>query len=355
MDRSKTLGAPMRIGLLGFGQLARNYYVPALRRIIGIELIAVADPLVESRDAARALYPSIKTYPTHLALLEEQPLDALLIATQPSSHLQIWNDVVKRKVPIFMEKPFVLYGQLAQACDPPRSDRVLMLNLNRRFWPAYRRIRELICSGQIGRPQKAEFVLRVDVLRWCSVTSHRLSPAEGGVLYDLGSSQLDLIKTIFSKYPASITARASTKRWQDDHVEILVNYAGGLSVRCDLAYSDRNRESIMIEGSKGRVRLDDPNMGLHLEPSGGRTVPIVSRFRDAILLGYRGLRRDQSMLRYTIRASIEEFVLAVRARGPFGIGFEEAVENNIWLEAAWRSIANGTPETVDRLILGNQP
>ena len=49
----------LRLGLAGFGQLARKYYVPALRALNGVDVSMVADPLDASREAARAAFPGV--------------------------------------------------------------------------------------------------------------------------------------------------------------------------------------------------------------------------------------------------------------------------------------------------------
>jgi hypothetical protein len=49
------------------------------------------------------------------------------------------------------------------------------------------------------------------------------------------------------------------------------------------------------------------------------------------------------MTRYTIHAALESFVRSLRTGAPFSPGFDEAVRNVRWLEAAERSLADGQP------------
>src|SRR5512132_4143237 len=136
-------GSALSIGLAGFGRLARDYYVPAFRTLEGARLVAVADPLAESRaDAARRI-ASIAVFSDLRAMLESSRLDALLVASPPSTHLPIWNAAAARGLPVFMEKPFVLSGQLGEI-DRGHGSSNLMLDFNRRFWPTYRRVGELV-------------------------------------------------------------------------------------------------------------------------------------------------------------------------------------------------------------------
>jgi predicted dehydrogenase len=247
---------------------------------------------------------------------------------------------------VFMEKPFVLDGQLERATPAAAARRLLMVNFNRRFWPEYQRLRALVQSGAIGRPAAAEFILQTDVLSWSSITRHRLSPSEGGVLYDLGSQVLDLAMTVFGQEPVSIDARIHTERWEADHVRLSLELAGGTAVHCSLAYTDHNRECAVIRGAAGTARLRDPNMAVHLERVSSSMRSLVGLCRDAAVLGYRALRRDHSMLRFSVRSALETFVRALHAGQPFSPGFDDAERNLRWLEAARRSAASGRPEAL---------
>jgi predicted dehydrogenase len=51
-------GTPLRLGIIGFGRLAQNYYVPAFRRLSQGQVVAIADPLPVRQAAARAWFPT---------------------------------------------------------------------------------------------------------------------------------------------------------------------------------------------------------------------------------------------------------------------------------------------------------
>ena len=333
---------PLRIGIAGFGRLARDYYLPAFPTIGGARLVAVADPLPESREAATQRLPSRDVYPDHRAMLERANLDAILVATPPSSHLEIWNHAAARSVAVFMEKPFVLCGQL-EKIDRGKATSNLMLDFNRRFWPTYRRVGELVRRGVLGRPVEADFRLHVDLLGWSTVTRHRLSGDEGGILHDLGSHAIDLAADLLGEEPERVTAEMRSSRWPEDHLLIDLAFADGSAVRCDLAYADRTAERLSVRGPLGTLRLSDPNMAIHHEPNGAGGPRLAARCLDAAVFAYRALRRARSMARFSIRSALDAFVRAVSAGEPLSPGFEDAVKNVRWLEAAARSAAEAKP------------
>ena len=61
------------------------------------------------------------------------------------------------------------------------------------------------------------------------------------------------------------------------------------------------------------------------------------------------LRRERSMLRYTVRASLAEFLRALSLGQPFSPNFDDAIENAICLEAAMGSAREVNVSEVRRM------
>jgi hypothetical protein len=198
---------------------------------------------------------------------------------------------------------------------------------------------DLVRRGAIGTPLHLEFGLHIDVRRWSSVTKHRLDAVEGGVLHDLGGHAIDLATQIVGGEPDSIAARSIT-----DRIELQLDFAGGSSARCDVAYSDRTREWLAVRGPQGSVRLAEPNMVLHAGNGGLLRNRVMAPLVDAAALGFRGLLRSRSIGRATIRAALASFAASVRTGTAFTPGFADGVRNALWVEAAARSLASdGAP------------
>ena len=324
---------PFRLGIVGYGRLARQYYRPALHGL-DLDQLLVADTLEASREAARRDLPRAQVFADPAELLAQRP-DGVIIATPPSSHLPLWQSASRAGIPVLMEKPFVLRGELSAATGTPREQRLLMIDFNRRFWGPYRRVAELVQGGAIGEVTGAELVLEVNVRPWSAVTSHRLDPAEGGALYDLGSQTVDLATWLLGREPSAVKAVGS-----GDSVRIDLVFPGDVVARCIVGYGDRTSERLCIEGGRGRVRMADPNMVLHLERGGSPAR--WSTLADMALLGCRGLLRSRSMSRRSIALAIETFVERVGRSAPFWPGFADASRSTRLLEAAARSLELGT-------------
>jgi predicted dehydrogenase len=332
--------APFRLGILGFGRLARQYYCPALRDLGSLGQVLVADTLDHSRDAARRALPGATVFADPAEVLAQRP-DGLIIATPPSAHLNLWRAAMRAGIPVLVEKPFVLMGELAAATGTVSEQRLLMVDFNRRFWGPYRKIAELVRGGMVGDVTRIELTLQVDVRPWCAVTSHRLDPAEGGALFDLGSQVMDLATWLLAREPSAVLAMPGSSGGPGDQVQVDLIFPGDVIARCRVGYGRRTEERLYIEGQSGRIRMADPNMSVHLER--GRTAAPWAALSDLAMLGWRGVFRSQSMSRYSIARAIRTFVECIERSMPFSPGFAEAARSSRLLEAAATSLALGRP------------
>lgn len=330
---------PLRLGLAGFGRLARDYYLPALARRPEARLVAIADPLEPSRAVARARCPDARLYESAASMLAAASLDALLVASPPSTHLGAWRAASDAGLAVFVEKPLLLAHQLPLVA-PDEAARV-MVDFNRRFWPPYARAGAAIASGLLGAPVALDFQLHLDVLGWSTVTRHRLAPEEGGLVHDLGSHAIDFASWLLGEAPHEITAVARTERSPGDRLGLTLAFPSGATARTDLAYGDRTRERLVARGPGGSLRLDEPNMALHVRRAGARPARLRARVLDVAVLAYRALRRSRSVGRASIRGALDAFLGAVRRGAPLEPGLADGLWNARCVAAAVRSAAAG--------------
>jgi predicted dehydrogenase len=209
-------------------------------------------------------------------------------------------------------------------------------------------------AGRAGEVARIELRLEVDVLRWGGADSHRFAPGEGGALHDLGSHLLDLAWMLLAREPARISARAESRRWENDHVRLTLDLPGGPAVECELGYGARNREQVVVHGTRATLALLDPNGMIHLRPAGSRALPVLERARDGAALAIRGVLR-RSLLRGSIRSALGEFLSALAEGRHPQPGLDDALRNAAWLAAAARSMASGLPAEVRAPTLPHRP
>ena len=100
----------MRVGCIGIGGRLGTLITDLLALYDDAELAAYVE--VKTREQLMEQHPKIKeqiscarSYPTAEAMLESETLDGIMIGTRCSSHARLAELVIKKGIPLFLEKP----------------------------------------------------------------------------------------------------------------------------------------------------------------------------------------------------------------------------------------------------------
>ncbi|MED7953443.1 Gfo/Idh/MocA family protein [Streptomyces sp. BE303] len=109
-----TGAAPLRTAVLGAGWVAREVWVPLLEAHPVFEVAAVVDA---DPEAARAVAPAGRAVPVAARPeeLADVPLDAAVVALPNHLHVPAARVLLRRGVPVFVEKPVCRTGEEARA------------------------------------------------------------------------------------------------------------------------------------------------------------------------------------------------------------------------------------------------
>jgi myo-inositol 2-dehydrogenase/D-chiro-inositol 1-dehydrogenase len=143
---------PIRVGLIGAGQMGFWHARCLAHDIQQAQLAAVADPDEDAARRAAALAPGTRWTTSHEAMLSDPSIQAVVIASPDPSHARLIEEAAQAGKDIFCEKPL--------ACDLAEADAALaavashgvklQVGFQRRFDPAYKRAREVIAAGELG-------------------------------------------------------------------------------------------------------------------------------------------------------------------------------------------------------------
>jgi len=133
----------------------------------------------------------------HLDSLEAvDNADAVLIATPPATHPELVVSALRMGLPVFCEKPFVLNGE--QFRDIERAiaavGKPVHVGYVRRLYPSVMLARSLVEAGTVGDVVEVE-AYEGQQFSWPVASDYVISSRSnaGGVLFDLGSHNLDAI------------------------------------------------------------------------------------------------------------------------------------------------------------------
>ncbi len=103
----------LRVALVGAGRWARAAHVPAWRQVQGARLVAVADPDPGRREAVAAEL-GIHPYPSLAAVLEDEGIDVVDVASATGSHFALAKAAIEAGCHVLCEKPVALAAAQAE-------------------------------------------------------------------------------------------------------------------------------------------------------------------------------------------------------------------------------------------------
>lgn len=188
---------PLRVGLVGYGFAGQTFHAPVLSAVPGMELAAVAS---SQGDKVAAEWPGAAVVADVGALVAGQDVDLVVVATPNAQHFPVAKAALEAGKHVVVDKPFTLDASEARELAALAQRRGVLLSVyqNRRFDADFLTLRDLLASGDLGRPVYFESHFdrfRPEVRdRW----RERAVPG-AGLWVDLGAHLLDQALQLFGK------------------------------------------------------------------------------------------------------------------------------------------------------------
>jgi 1,5-anhydro-D-fructose reductase (1,5-anhydro-D-mannitol-forming) len=185
----------VRWGIIGCGDVTEVKSGPAFQKADGSALVAVM-----RRDGSRARdyarrHGVARAYDSARELIDDPEVDAVYVATPPSSHADLAAMIAAAGKPCLVEKPMaVTHDECVRMADAFASRGVpLWVAYYRRALPRFLTVRDLLREGAIG--QLTSVHVQVSARLMTDTTAWRLDPATAGagLFFDLGSHSVDLL------------------------------------------------------------------------------------------------------------------------------------------------------------------
>ncbi len=187
----------VRWGIIGCGEVTEVKSGPGFQNAEGSELVAVMRrDFGKAQDYARRHHVA-RAYASADDLIADPDVDAVYIATTPSSHVEIALRVAAAGKPCLVEKPMgVNHAECVRMVAAfKRANAPLWVAYYRRALPRFLEVRRLITSGAIGRPTSAHIRVTTPLATGEQALGWRYNPAVAGagLFLDLASHCVDLI------------------------------------------------------------------------------------------------------------------------------------------------------------------
>ncbi|TWI84957.1 putative dehydrogenase [Lacibacter cauensis] len=194
-------------GIIGCGDVTEVKSGPAFNKVPGSKLVAVM-----RRDAAKAAdyakrHNVPRWYNDAEALINDAEVNAIYIATPPSSHEAYALAAIKAGKPVYVEKPMTMSYAAAQnmvhAADAANVK--LTVAHYRRQWPLFQKIRSLLAEKAIGEVRLVQLTFCKQPPTAAELSDEKLlwrfdpAIAGGGLFHDLAPHQLDILYWLFGE------------------------------------------------------------------------------------------------------------------------------------------------------------
>ncbi len=136
---------PLRIAVIGAGEWARQYHLPALAVLAkesAVEIAGIWNRTVETADRVARQYSIRRVYRAFEDLLADEHLDCFAVLVNSNVLMEVIGKLLVRGLPIFTEKPpGSTYQEALMLADRVKVPNVVAFN--RRYMPINRRFKQL--------------------------------------------------------------------------------------------------------------------------------------------------------------------------------------------------------------------
>lgn len=256
----------IRWGIIGCGEVVEKKSGPAFRLVEGSEVVAVMSR-TQARAKAYASAHGIRKYYTDAQeLIDDRDVNAVYVATPPSSHATYAIMAMHAGKPVYVEKPLA-----ASYDDCARVNRVseqtgvpCFVAYYRRYLPYFRKVKDIVGSGELGRIVNVQVRFSSPPRESDAATGGakpwRVQPAisGGGYFYDMAPHQLDLLQDIFGVIVDAwgICANMGGLYDAEDSVSACFKFENGLPGSgswCFVGHESAREDRIEIIGENGTL------------------------------------------------------------------------------------------------------
>lgn len=253
-------------GFIGCGDVTERKSGPAFSEVEGSRVVAVMSRKENNARSYAERHHIAKWYTDAQELIDDPEINAVYIATPPSSHATFAIMSMKAGKPVYVEKP------LASCYDDcirvnwvsERTGVPCFVAYYRRYLPYFQRVKDEVLGGTIGNivgvqvrfacpPRDLDYA-RAGSLPW------RLQPdiSGGGYFYDLAPHQIDMLQNIFGVITEArgFCANRAGLYEAEDSVSACFKFESGLPGSgswCFVGHESAKEDRIEVIGERGKL------------------------------------------------------------------------------------------------------
>ena len=327
--------AKTRVAMIGLGMAVGHHARALLDLSDRIECVAAYSRTPARRAAFAAQYPTIPTSGDLEAIFADRSIEAILILTPPSSHLELVQRAAAARKHVLLEKPLDISWERSEATVSAAKDAGVLLGmvLQNRFRAAALKLDDIIKSGRLGDLVEASAAIR----NWRPQSYYdaegrgTVARDGGGVLLTQGIHAIDLLLS-YAGTPERVSSFVRTtsihRMETEDLVTAAFSFEGGAigSLNATTCAYPGLPERIELIGTKGMAVL----MGDRLDAAFfDGTSEMVGGENTGSGAGANPMAFGHAMH----RALIANFIDAMEDGAPLRVNGDDALKAHRFIEA----------------------
>ena len=291
----------IRVGVIGTGMIGRDHIRRMTTVLSGVRVSAVTDV---DADAAREVAAGVgaSVHPSGEDLIADDAVDAVVVCSWGPTHEQYVLASIAAGKPVFCEKPL---ATTQEAClriveaEVAHGARLVQVGYMRRYDSAYRALKKVVDSGDLGAPLMMHCAHRNP-----SVPAHYEKEM---AITDTAVHEIDMVRWMFGEEIAAarvlIPKKSKNGGPLQDPLFLILEMAGGALVDVEISVNIRYGYDIRGEvvGEDGTAALGEPNP-VTVRRANQVATPVPVDWRERFIAAYD--------------TEIQEWIDAIAAGGP---------------------------------------
>lgn len=326
---------------MGCGTVARQVHLRLLHRLPRAEVVALADTDTARLKDAQRLVPEARCFTDYRGLLSSAAVEAVLVCLPSALHAEAAVAAFEAGKHVYLEKP--LATCLVEAREVitawRRAGVVGMVGFNYRFNPLYQSLKAAVQQGRIGAPA-------------CVRSSFSTTPAfvpawkrsreqGGGVLLDLASHHIDLMRYLLEDEVQAVQACLFSRQTEQDTAVVEMHLDSGLPVQSFFSLSAVEEDQVEVIGDAGKLVVDRYHdlAVRHTEPEAATACigQVKHGLRTLKRLPYLLQKRRAPWNEVSFEKALSRFMDAVQRGQTVAPTFEDGYRSLAVIEAAEQS------------------
>lgn len=255
----------VRWGFIGCGEVTEKKSGPAFNLIEGSEVVAVMSRKEERARSYAERHGIKRWYTDPQELINDPEVNAVYIATPPSTHATYSIMAMKSGKAVYVEKPMASnyedccrINRIAEKTGVP-----CFVAYYRRYLPYFQKVKELVDNGAVGKVVNVQIRFAVpprdlDYNKTNLPWRVQADIAGGGYFYDLAPHQIDLLQELFGPILEAEGMKANRGGLYptEDSVSACFKFDNGLPGSgswCFVAHESAKEDRIDIIGNRGSL------------------------------------------------------------------------------------------------------